>query len=182
MSIDIISREVQKIKKKYNEADPFRLCHALGILVLYAPMGNSNKCCKGFYLTQSRTRSVTINSDMSPVFQKMIAAHELGHAVLHTKSSGIKAFHDFTVFDTVSFMEYEANIFAADLLIDDSDILELLDSDLGFYEAASRLHVLPELLDFKFRVLKRRGYKITDTPMAADSNFFKNVKVGLNNT
>lgn len=178
MSVDMISREVQKIKKKYKETDPFRLCRAMGILVLYTPMGSGNKCCKGFYLSQSRKRAVTINSDMSPVYQRIIIAHELGHAILHTKSSGIKAFHDFYVFDTISHMEYEANIFAADLLMDDADVLELLKSDIRFYEAASRLNVLPELLDFKFRVLKQKGYKITGSPVVSDGTFLKNIETG----
>lgn len=118
MSVDMINREVQKTKKKYKETDPFRLCRAMEILVLYASTENRNKCCKGFYLSQSQKCSVTVNSDMSPVLQRMIAAHELRHAVLHTKSNGIKVFH---VFYTVSHMEYEANIFAADLLMDATD-------------------------------------------------------------
>lgn len=175
MSIDIISREVQKIRKKYNETDPFRLCRAMGILVLYSPMGTGEKCCKGFYLTQSRKRSVTINSDMTPVMQRIIAAHELGHAVLHTKSSGIKAFHEFVVFDMVSLMEYEANIFAADLLMDDSEVLEVLNSDMSFFGAASSLNVPPELLDFKFRIMKRRGCQITDSPVTGNGDFLKNL-------
>ncbi len=178
MSVDMINREVQKIKKKYKETDPFRLCRAMGILVLYAPMGSGNKCCKGFFLSQSRKRAVTVNSDMSPLLQRMIVAHELGHAVLHSKSSGIKAFHDFRVFDTVSQMESEANIFAADLLMDDADVLELLNDDICFYEAASRLNVLPELLDFKFRVLKQKGYKITGSPVVSDGTFLKNIETG----
>ena len=122
MSVDMINREVQKTKKKYKETDPFRLCRAMEIHVLYVSTENRNKCCKDFYLSQSRKRSVTVNSDMSPVLQRMIAALELRHAVLHTKSSGIKVFH---VFNTVSRMEYEANIFAAGLLTNDADVLEL---------------------------------------------------------
>ena len=156
MSVDMISREVQKIKKKYKETDPFRLCRAMGILVLYAPMGSGNKCCKGFYLSQSRMRAVTVNSDMPPVFQRIITAHELGHAVLHTRSSGIKAFHD--------------------------EVLGLSDSNTSFYEAASKLNVLPELLDFKLRVLKRKGYNIAGTPTVSDSTFLKNIKTAIRKT
>lgn len=33
----------------------------------YSPMGTGEKCCKGFYMTQSRKRSVTINNDKTPV-------------------------------------------------------------------------------------------------------------------
>ena len=73
-------------------------------------------------------------------------------------------------------MEYKPNIFAADILMDDADVLELLNNDICFYEAASRLNVLPELLDFKLRVLKRKGYKITSVPVVSDSTFLKNIE------
>ena len=79
-------------------------------------------------------------------------------------------------------MEYKPNIFAADLLMDDADVLELLNDDICFYEAASRLNVLPELLDFKFRILKRKGYKITSVPVVSDSAFLKNAETGSDGT
>lgn len=80
-AIDVISKEVSRLKNLYHETDPFRLCSVLKIIVLYAPMGTGEKCCKGFFLAQSRKRSITINSDMTPVMQRVIAAHELGHTV-----------------------------------------------------------------------------------------------------
>jgi len=55
--------------------------------------------------------------------------------------------------------------------LDDDEVLALLNEDLSFFGAASRLNVPPELLDFKFRVLKRKGYKIIDPPMRASSDF-----------
>ena len=39
--------------------------------------------------------------------QRIIIAHELGHAVLHSDSA-ISAFHEFTMFDDTDRMEYEA--------------------------------------------------------------------------
>ncbi len=101
--------------------------------------------------------------------------HEIAHAVLHRKASGFKAFHDFDLFDEASIYEYEANIFTADYLLDDDEVLDLLNEDLSFFGAASRLNVPAELLDFKFRVLKRKGYKIIDPPMRASSDFLKKV-------
>lgn len=175
MTIDSISQEVKQLKRLYHETDPFQMCSALGIKVLYSPMGIGVKCCKGFFLTQSRKRSITINSDMAPIMQRVIAAHELGHAVLHTKASGIKAFHDFALFDSTSAMEYEANLFAADYLMEDSDVLELLNDDLSFFGAAAKLNVPAELLDFKFRVLKRKGYQMVDSPLMANGDFLKNI-------
>ena len=119
MSVDYISREVQRLKQRYKETDPFRLCAAMKIIVLFVPMGTYEGACKGFFLAQSRKRAITINSDLPRPLQRIIATHELGHAVLHAKATGVNAFHDFALFDGTSRMEYEANIFAAEFLMED---------------------------------------------------------------
>jgi len=175
--MDSISREVARLKRKYDESDPFKMCSAMGIIVLYVPMGLYEGACKGFFLAQSRKRSITINSDLPVALQRIIATHELGHAVLHAKATGVKAFHDFELFDGTSRMEYEANIFAAEFLMDDEDVLERLNDDISFFGAAAILRVPPELLDFKFRMLKRKGYMVIDPPLQATGCFLKGVEV-----
>lgn len=67
------------------------------------------------------------------MIQKIICAHELGHAVLHSQMPGIESFHDFALFDDTSSTEYEANVFAAELLLKDEDVFELLNDDLSFF-------------------------------------------------
>ncbi len=62
----------------------------------------------------------------------------------------IQTVHDFELFDGVSQCEYEANCFAADYLLEDEDVLEMLNADMSFFQAAAELKVPPELLDFKF--------------------------------
>jgi Zn-dependent peptidase ImmA (M78 family) len=173
LSIEFITKEVRRVKEKYDETDPVRLARSMGILLLFEPMGTSETACKGFYLSQSRVQVITVNSDLSDTLQNIILSHELGHAVLHQKASGVKAFHDFRLFDETSVYEYEANIFAADLLMDDDEVLGLLNDDISFFGAAAQLGVPPELLDFKFRVLKRRGYKVIDPPIRARGDFLK---------
>ena len=177
MSVDYISREVQRLKQRYKETDPFRLCAAMNIIVLFVPMGTYEGACKGFFLVQSRKRSITINSDLPRPVQRIIATHELGHAVLHRKALGVNAFHDFELFDSTSKLEYEANVFAAEFLMSDEDVLENLNDDISFFAAASVLRVPPELLDFKFRMLKRKGYMVIDPPLQATGCFLKGVEV-----
>lgn len=177
MSMDFISREVQRLKRKHNETDPFKLCRAMGIIVLFEPMGTYKGACKGFFLSQSRKRSITINCDLPKALQRIIATHELGHAVLHAKAAGIRTFHDFELFDGTSRMEYEANIFAAEFLMEDEDVLARLNDDISFFGAAAELCVPAELLDFKFRIMKRKGFMMIDPPLLCNSNFLKNVEV-----
>ena len=176
MTIDYISGEVRRVKEKYGETDPVRLAKAMGGLTLDQPMGTSPNACKGFFFSQSRMQVITVNSDLSEELQNIILSHELGHAVLHRKVTGVKAFHDFRLFDETSNYEYEANIFAADLLMEDDKVLSLLNGDISFFGAAAELGVPPELLDFKFRVLKRRGYKVIDPPIRARGDFLKKIQ------
>ena len=76
------------------------------ILLLAEAMGNFPKACKGFYLCKARQQVITLNSDLPVELQRIILMHEIGHAVLHRNSSGIKAFHDFALFDKASVFEY----------------------------------------------------------------------------
>lgn len=175
MSIKYIVEEVKRIQNKYGKKDPFTLCRAMNISLIFVSMGTDQEACKGFYLLQSRKQAIVINSDLSEELQRIILMHEIAHAVLHRKASGIKEFHDFTLFDKTSIYEYEANLFTADYFLDDDEVLALLDEGLSFFEAASRLHVLPELLDFKCRVLKQKGYKGIDPPIISRANFLKKI-------
>lgn len=175
-NFDFISREVRRIMRKYDETDPFRICLAMGIIVQLVSMGKGPESCKGFFLNQSRISTITINSDLSKDLQRIICAHELGHAVLHRKHTGVATFHDFALFESASQYEYESNIFAAELLLRDNEVLELLNDDLSFFQAASKLHVPAEILDFKFRTLKWKGYMVIDTPLTLNSTFLKNIE------
>lgn len=177
MSISWISGEVQRLKDKCDETDPFNICRDLGILVNLERMGNYDGACKGFFIAQSRIRMITINADLPDALQSVICAHELGHAVLHAQQAGVNAFHDFSLFDTASIKEYEANLFAAEFLMSDEDVMAELNDDISFFGAAAQLKVPAELLDFKFRIMKRKGYKMIDPPLMANSNFLKDVQV-----
>lgn len=53
------------------------------------------------------------------------------------------------VLDGSSLEEDEANFFAAELLLDDNEVLENL-SEYSFFETAQRLFVPAALLDYKF--------------------------------
>ena len=184
MTLEYISGEVRRIRHKYDETDPERLAGAMGILLFTEPMGEGENACKGFYLSQSRAQVITVNSSLPDALRRVILCHELGHAVLHRKAagnaasvsaSGVRAFHDFALFDASSVLEYEANIFAADFLLEDGAVLGLLGDDLSFFEAADVLGVPPELLDFKFRVLKRKGFELVDSPILSRSDFLKKI-------
>lgn len=81
------------------------------------------------------------------------------------------------MFDESSMMEKEANLFAAEFLMDDRDVLCALNRDTTFFTAAAMLRVPAELLDFKFRVMKWKGYKLIEPPITASSKFLRDMEV-----
>ena len=176
MTYDEICDAVEKLKKQYEEPDPFRLCRLMGVKLLYQQLGKEPDAIKGFFLESKRIKTITVNSDLPSVIQRIIVSHELGHAVLHRKS-GIHAFHEVGLFDESSVYEKDANLFAAEYLLKDEDVLASLNSDTTFSSAAARLLVPMELLDFKFRVMKWKGYKLVEPPISARSNFLRDLEV-----
>lgn len=176
MTYKDICKEVKKIQRRYRESDPFRLCEAMGIIVRFESLGVNKTAIKGFFLVSNRIRTITINSDLPQTIQRIIIAHELGHAVLH-KNTGVCSFHEVELFDSSSFMEKEANLFAAEFLLNDSDVMECLNADNTFFSAAAQLSVPMELIDFKFRIMKWKGYKLMEPPINSNSNFLKDMEV-----
>ena len=176
MSYAEVCGAVEALQKKYYESNPFRLCEDMNILLFSQALGNAPDAIKGFYLESKRIRTITVNSDLPEAVQRIIVAHELGHAALH-RHSGVHAFHDIGLFDESSLLEKDANLFAAEYLLRDQDFLETLNRDTTFFSAAAMLRVPAELLDFKFRVLKWKGYKLIEPPISAQSNFLANMEV-----
>lgn len=171
-----ICKAVEKLNKKYNEHDPFCLCRALGIQLLFQPMGTAPDAVKGFFLESKRIRTITVNSDLPLIIQRIIVAHELCHALFHRKS-GLHAFHEVTLFDQNDLLEKEANLFAAEFLLSDGQVFDVLNRDTTFSSAASTLYVPAELLDFKFRLMKWKGYKLIEPPTHARSNFLRDLPI-----
>lgn len=171
MLAEAIKREANRVKSKYRTDNPYDICKAMKIRVLEMPMGTSEQSCKGFFLVNARCKIITINSDLPDHIQRIIVTHELGHAVLH-ENAAISAFHEFAMFDDTDRMEYEANVFAAEFLLEDAEVTERLEEQLDFFTMAKMLQVPPELLDFKCRILQRQGIEI-NAPYIARGDFLK---------
>ena len=66
--------------------------------------------------------------------------------------------------------EYQANLFAADLLIDDEIEEMVQNEDLDYFGLCSSLNATPELMSFKLYSLTKRG-QAYHMPMEIQSNF-----------
>lgn len=116
-----IIETVDKLVRKYHTRDPYELCQLLGIKIHYYDL---QKKLKGFFFYQSRQKNIVIDNNVNKILERILVAHELGHAVLHTKIAMMRGFQEMEVFDDKSIEENEANFFAAELLLEDTEVLE----------------------------------------------------------
>lgn len=163
-----IIRAVEKLIKKYDTRDPYELCKLLGIKIHYYDL---QKKLKGFFYYQSRQKNIVIDSNVNEVLERILIAHELGHAILHTKIAMMRGFQEMEVFDGSSLEEDKANFFAAELLLEDQAVLECL-SEHSFFETAKRLYVPAALLDYKFSLLHEKG-QLVNQMYIRKSDFLK---------
>lgn len=166
-----VKREVDRVKAKYGTDDPLEICDAMGIRVSEKPMGTHAESCKGFFLVNARCKKAIINRDLSEEDKRIILPHELGHGVLHVPQ-GILAFHELSLLDETDTLEKDANMFAAELIINNDELMDLIRSDYDFFQIARMLSVPPEFLDFKLRLMKQEGYDVIP-PYLARSDFLK---------
>lgn len=111
-----IKRRVINLEKKYGTRNPYKLCKMMKINIVYIDLGN----IKGIYKKVVTNKFIVINENLDKFCQKVVLAHELGHAILH-HSKEIQALKDYDLFPQFSNqIEVEANTFAAELLIDDT--------------------------------------------------------------
>lgn len=99
--------DIKSIEKKLNRyinnnvTSLSDLTDRVNALVLECDLGNN----AGLYLYLGKTKLILINSNLSDSKKKIVLAHELGHAILHTKSSCA-----FNLTDSTAKAEIEANI------------------------------------------------------------------------
>lgn len=112
---------VRTIVEKCETRNPFRIIEQLGVILIYYPLEGVN----GFYQYFQRNNIIYIDDHLSEHEAFFVCAHELGHMLMHKKSNAM--FLDSRSHLNTCKYEIEANRFAVNLLISDSDLAEHLD-------------------------------------------------------
>ena len=112
-----VKEVVQKYVKKHKTRDPFKLAEFLGIEVQMGTPG-----CSGCYMFLKNHRYIFLDQNLDEAELLQIMAHELGHAILHRKQNCYFIRNKTLLLNSKT--EIEANLFAAELLIDDDIVLE----------------------------------------------------------
>ncbi len=170
--IRFISQTVERLINKSGTRDATAICNDLDIILCYNPMGSAESGCKGFFAVFYGESCITVNNRLSDKVARLILAHELGHAVLHRDEAVKSTLTDFASFDPTNVLEREANLFAAELLINDEEIMHLIEMGYDQPEIAATLEVTPELVAYKFELLYDKRMIDIMPPIPAKSTFF----------
>ncbi|MCL2578804.1 MAG: ImmA/IrrE family metallo-endopeptidase [Oscillospiraceae bacterium] len=141
---------------EFDTSSPILLCNRTGICLHRHELSER---FNAYYCRVGTTRNIVVSDGVSDEELRFLIAHEIGHDQLHRNQD---LFFDKKPFSMLrSTLEYEANLFASELLLDDDEILELLASEeYDLLQMARMLYVDEALLDFKIFSLKQRGYDV----------------------
>ena len=161
----------------HSTRDPFRLAERLGFYVRFI----STKKQKGFCINILNNYFIYINENMSEQMQRMTCAHELGHILLHrdrlrrARDGRFQRIVEMELFDITSSTEYEANLFAANLLIDERVLGEMLREGRDIVSIASSLDVNVNLLALKLAEMRKGGTELR-IPFTPDRRFMGKIE------
>ncbi len=168
----MIKSLVNNIIAKYNTTNPEIIAENEGIHIYYR---NDFKELLGVYTIINDIDCIFINSNLDENLIKQVIAHELGHYFLHRNFAKNNILHDYGFYDISGKVEYEANIFAAELLIPDNILEEYIHSNYTIDEIASDIYTLPQLLYIKLNELKKTGKNIS-IPYIPYGNFLSKIR------
>ena len=164
----------EKIVVQYETRDPFRIAELSDCYVKFI----NTRYQKGFCQILLNNKYIFINQNMSPQMQRMTCAHELGHLFLHQKElRKQKRFTEMELFNITDQLELEANQFAANILIEDTELLELLQNGYDMIESARQLNVNVNLLMVKMLTMTKSGFDF-DLPFYPDARFMGKIQDG----
>ena len=162
-STDNIIRRADALVRSTGTRDPERIADALGIIVMDVNFEKQ----KGLYKVILRNRFIFIKSDLSEVMRRIVLLHEIGHDQLHRHLADV--FQEFQIFDmSRNVMEYEANLFAAQIALPDEEILEYIRSGYDAAQIAMAMASDINLVALKVGELSRRGYAFRDVDHRSD--------------
>ncbi len=146
----------RRLIRKYGTRDPFIIAKALGIEVLFR---NDFKRQKGAFKVVGNNSFIFINANLSHEMQMLVCAHESGHALLHRFLGLLPAgLLEFELFDITDQREYDANVFAATLQIDDNELLELALEGYDIVQIAKMMGTNVNLILIKVNEMNNNGH------------------------
>jgi Zn-dependent peptidase ImmA (M78 family) len=140
-----IKEKVKRIKKQYEGCNSLEIIKELNIITGFFAEGVADELPDGCYFKSEGLAFILIDSNLNEHQRNITYAHELGHAVLHPDIDTLYL----EKYDKILVQKYknEANIFAAELLLDDTIFGDY--DGYSDYEIAQSEYVSVELVRHK---------------------------------
>ena len=154
-----IVETADRIVKKCGTRDPYRIAKELGIRI---KMVDNFTTLKGCYQVILRNRWIFLNSNLKSGMRRIVCAHEIGHDMLHRHVvTGNGPMMEFELYNMKNRYEYEANIFASELLLDTDEILDYIyNYEYDVQQIASIMNSDVNLVALKISTLTKDGYQL----------------------
>lgn len=160
-----IHNKAADLLRRYQTRDPLELAAAIGIHLRFADLGS----LKGLYTVIKRNRYIVLHENLGGAMQKIVCAHELGHDQLHRSLAEHQMLQEFMLYRMDSQPEYEANLFAADLLLPDDEVLEYVyHYHFTAPQIAAAMHSDINLVALKMLHLAQQGYDVRGMDYRSD--------------
>ena len=152
---EIVSR-AERLMQKCDTRDPRKIARQLGIEII--PRAFEKQ--KGAYAVIKRNRFIFIKDDLSPVMERIVLAHELGHDDLHlaVAQSGVK------------FQEFDIAMLRAKGQFDE-EFLEYAEEGYDTQQIACAMCSDINLVSLKADIMIAKGYRLR--PQEHRSDFLK---------
>lgn len=170
-SEDIYSK-AKSIVKRCGTRDTLKIACELGIYVHYI---NDFDELLGMYTYRHKERHILLNANMEHMVMQMVCGHEIGHDTLHRAlAKANNSLPEFVLFDMRTKHEYEANAFAAHLLIDEDELIEYLREGYDVVQLSGMMNTNINLMLVKLNEMNRMGWRL-NIPYVPRSDFLKDV-------
>lgn len=170
-----IYAKANALMKKYNTNNTTTLAQSSNIYIEYTDRLST---LLGVYSIIQRCKVIFINENLDVETERLVIAHELGHAILHHELAQNKQFTtQINLFNSrdISCTEYEANVFASHILIDTDEFLEYAKEGYTVEQIAQTLSLHTNLVVIKLQELIRLGHDLQMT-MDVNRNFLKGIR------
>lgn len=168
-----IYHKANKIFRRCGTRDAMQIAADLGIHLHFV---EDFQNLLGMYTYQQKERHILLNANMDETLTRMVCAHEIGHDTLHReKAKGKSILSEFVLFDMRTAMEYEANAFAAHLLIDDEELVHHLKQGYDVAQLSAAMNTNINLMLIKLNEMNRMGRNY-ELPYVPHADFLKSIK------
>ena len=155
--IDSIIEKAERLIAKYDTRNPYAIAAKLGIYVLNFDTPGT---LKGMYSVIKRSRFIFVNESLDDELRRFVCAHELGHDILHRHLAENGGLKESSFFDMKSKPEMEANVFAANLMISDKEVMSYAEEGYTAEDMSKELYVPYPLALIKLNDMNKRGFNL----------------------